>query len=86
MTRFPIREQCPVELTHTSSRRHRTLIVRKLKGLEAYLDVVVVHSFMGALGWSFYPPVRDEEGGFPQTKVRTPIGFATIVSLDRPCS
>lgn len=56
--------------THLFPPRHRTLIVRKLKGLEEYLDVVVVHSFMGALGWSFYPPVRDEEGGFPQTKVR----------------
>ncbi|GAA5963296.1 hypothetical protein JCM8115_000966 [Rhodotorula mucilaginosa] len=59
---------------------HRTLIVRKLKGLEEYLDVVVVHSFMGALGWSFYPPVRDEEGGFPQTKgeVGEPDGLAEV--------
>lgn len=54
------------------------MIVRILKGLQEYLDVVVVHSFMGALGWSFYPPVRDDDGGFPQTKVR----FA-LLSLPR---
>lgn len=29
---------------------HRTLIVRKLKGLEDFIDVSVVHPFMGALG------------------------------------
>ncbi|BGP16068.1 hypothetical protein JCM10213_006796 [Rhodosporidiobolus nylandii] len=47
---------------------HRTLIVRKLKGLEDYIDVATVHPFMGALGWSFYPPIRDADGGYPATK------------------
>ncbi|GAA5851286.1 hypothetical protein JCM8547_004194 [Rhodosporidiobolus lusitaniae] len=47
---------------------HRTLIVRKLKGLEDYIDVATVHPYMGALGWSFYPPIRDEDGGYPATK------------------
>ncbi|GAA5824259.1 hypothetical protein JCM11251_001584 [Rhodosporidiobolus azoricus] len=47
---------------------HRTLIARKLKGLEEYIDVATVHPFMGALGWSFYPPVRDSEGGYPKTE------------------
>ncbi|GAA6022862.1 hypothetical protein JCM8202_003745 [Rhodotorula sphaerocarpa] len=47
---------------------HRALIVRALKGLEEYLPVYTVHPFMGALGWSFCPPVRDEEGGYPQTE------------------
>lgn len=32
---------------------HRTLIVRKLKGLEALIGVSVVHPFMGREGWSF---------------------------------
>ncbi|GAA5826930.1 hypothetical protein JCM3770_006309 [Rhodotorula araucariae] len=46
---------------------HRTLIVRKLKGLERFIDVVTVHPFMGNLGWSFYPPIRDTDGGYPKT-------------------
>ncbi|MEO1747991.1 MAG: glutathione S-transferase family protein [Pseudomonadota bacterium] len=32
---------------------HRTLIFRKLKGLENLIDVSVVHHFMGANGWTF---------------------------------
>ena len=32
---------------------HRTLIVRTLKGLESFIDVSVVHPFMGEYGWSF---------------------------------
>ncbi|MEL6436121.1 MAG: glutathione S-transferase family protein [Pseudomonadota bacterium] len=32
---------------------HRTLIFRKLKGLEDLIDVSVVHHFMGATGWTF---------------------------------
>ncbi|MEO1702544.1 MAG: glutathione S-transferase family protein [Pseudomonadota bacterium] len=32
---------------------HRTLIFRKLKGLENLVDVSVVHHFMGANGWTF---------------------------------
>lgn len=37
---------------------HRTMIVRELKGLHEYIDLSVVHPHMGALGWSFYPPIR----------------------------
>ncbi|SCZ99445.1 BZ3500_MvSof-1268-A1-R1_Chr3-1g06014 [Microbotryum saponariae] len=50
---------------------HRTLIVRKLKGLEKFIDASVVHPFMGALGWSFYPPIRDEDGAYPVTHGET---------------
>lgn len=32
---------------------HRTLIVRKLKGLEDIISVSVVHHFMGENGWTF---------------------------------
>lgn len=32
---------------------HRTLIFRKLKGLEDAIDVSVVHWYMGANGWTF---------------------------------
>jgi putative glutathione S-transferase len=34
---------------------HRTLIVRRLKGLEDAIPVTVVDPFMGDLGWSFDP-------------------------------
>jgi putative glutathione S-transferase len=37
---------------------HRTLIFRRLKGLEAMIDVSVVHWHMGENGWTF-----QEEGG-----------------------
>ncbi|GAA6049179.1 hypothetical protein NBRC10513_003290 [Rhodotorula toruloides] len=59
---------------------HRTLIVRKLKGLEKFIDVAVVHAHMGALGWSFYPPVRDQDGGYPKTQgeVGEPDGLAEV--------
>lgn len=32
---------------------HRTLIFRKLKGLEKHIDVSIVHHFMGDQGWTF---------------------------------
>ena len=32
---------------------HRTLIFRKLKGLEKHIDISVVHWFMGTDGWTF---------------------------------
>jgi len=35
---------------------HRTLIVRKLKGLEEAIPVSVVHPYMGKDGWSFGNP------------------------------
>lgn len=34
---------------------HRTLILRKLKGLEAMIDVSVVHWLLGDDGWTFAP-------------------------------
>jgi putative glutathione S-transferase len=34
---------------------HRTLIVRKLKGLEAMIDLSAVNSYMGTDGWTFAP-------------------------------
>jgi glutathionyl-hydroquinone reductase len=34
---------------------HRTLIARKLKGLEGMIDVSAVNSYMGADGWTFAP-------------------------------
>jgi len=34
---------------------HRTLIFRKLKGLEVMIDVSVVNWFMGDNGWTFHP-------------------------------
>jgi putative glutathione S-transferase len=34
---------------------HRTLIMRKLKGLDAMIGVSAVNSYMGAEGWTFAP-------------------------------
>ena len=34
---------------------HRTLIFRKLKGLEKFISVSIVNSFMGDEGWTFEP-------------------------------
>jgi len=40
---------------------HRTLIFRKLKGLESMITLSAVHSFMGSEGWTF----RDGPGVIP---------------------
>lgn len=34
---------------------HRTLIFRKLKGLESMITISVVHTYMGPEGWTFEP-------------------------------
>lgn len=34
---------------------HRTLIMRKLKGLEPLIDISAVNTYMGAEGWTFDP-------------------------------
>ena len=34
---------------------HRTLIMRKLKGLELLIDISAVNTYMGAEGWTFRP-------------------------------
>ncbi len=38
---------------------HRTLIVRKLKGLEDVISVNVVHYHLTGTGWHFDPQVRE---------------------------
>lgn len=43
---------------------HRTLVVRKLKGLEDYVSVNVVEHFMGEKGWKFNPEIP---GATPDT-------------------
>jgi putative glutathione S-transferase len=40
---------------------HRTLIFRRLKGLEKHVTFSVVHYFMGATGWEFH----DRDGATP---------------------
>ncbi|MEX2450335.1 MAG: glutathione S-transferase family protein [Rhodospirillales bacterium] len=42
---------------------HRTLIFRKLKGLEDMISLSVTHPFMGKNGWTF----RDGDGVIPDT-------------------
>ena len=42
---------------------HRTLIVRRLKGLESHIGVSVVHPYMGSGGWHFdsrYPGATED--------------------------
>jgi len=34
---------------------HRTLIFRKLKGLDSLIDISAVNAYMGAEGWTFHP-------------------------------
>ncbi len=45
---------------------HRTLIMRKLKGLDDMIDLSVVDWFMGEHGWEF----KDRDGAIPDTLVR----------------
>jgi putative glutathione S-transferase len=42
---------------------HRTLIMRKLKGLDEMIDLSVVDWFMGEHGWEF----KDRDGAIPDT-------------------
>ncbi|WP_428376741.1 glutathione S-transferase family protein [Lichenicoccus sp.] len=46
---------------------HRTLIMRRLKGLEGTIGLSVVHWIMGEQGWSFHdgPGVIPDPGGAP---------------------
>lgn len=42
-------------VSHACPWAHRTLIYRKLKGLEKMISISVVNAFMGADGWTFEP-------------------------------
>ena len=42
-------------VSHACPWAHRTLIFRKLKGLDSMITVSVVNAFMGEQGWSFAP-------------------------------
>jgi glutathionyl-hydroquinone reductase len=50
---------------------HRTLIARKLKGLEEVISVSVVHPYMGSEGWSF-------DSDYPGATGDTVNGFAHL--------
>ncbi len=53
-------------VSHACPWAHRTMIMRKLKGLEAMIDVAVVNWYMGENGWTFEPGpgvVGDPAGG-----------------------
>jgi len=58
---------------------HRTLIFRKLKGLEDVISVSIAHWFMGENGWSF----EDGEGVIPDT-VNATTYLKEIYALARP--
>ncbi len=58
---------------------HRTLIFRQLKGLEAMIDLSVVHWHMGADGWSFAPG----EGVIPDPVAKAPF-LRDVYSLSDP--
>ncbi|KAA8494657.1 Glutathionyl-hydroquinone reductase YqjG [Porphyridium purpureum] len=54
---------------------HRTLITRKLKGLEDVIDVRVVNHYMGDMGWTF--PDQENDGATPEDL----FGFKSIREL-----
>lgn len=37
-------------------------------------DVAVVHPHMGKFGWSFYPPVRGEDGSYVELEAPDQVG------------
>lgn len=47
---------------------HRTLIVRKLKGLEEFMDVSVVHPHLLEGGWHFVSPENADKPPAPQSE------------------
>ncbi|AGM41691.1 glutathione S-transferase [Spiribacter salinus M19-40] len=53
---------------------HRTLIVRKLKGLEPHIGLSVVHPTMGSGGWHF-------DGGYPEATDEPLYGLAFMHEL-----
>ena len=53
---------------------HRTLIVRKLKGLESHIGLSVVHPTMGKGGWHF-------DGGYPEATDEPLYGLAFMHEL-----
>lgn len=61
---------------------HRTLIMRRLKGLERLIDVSVVHWLMGAEGWTFEPG----EGVVPDRLNGTQKLYELYVMADPTCT
>lgn len=62
---------------------HRTLIVRKLKGLERFIDVVTVHPVMLSQGWALGTPKRNSEGSYDQDEKEVTDDDDGIAGVDR---
>ncbi|GAA5929908.1 hypothetical protein JCM3775_004461 [Rhodotorula graminis] len=62
---------------------HRTLIVRKLKGLERFIDVVTVHPVMLSQGWALGTPKRNSDGSYDQDEKEVTDDDDGIAGVDR---
>ncbi|RMG93562.1 MAG: glutathione S-transferase family protein [Deltaproteobacteria bacterium] len=51
----PAKGRYHLYVSHACPWAHRTLVFRRLKGLEEHIGVSVVHPFMGEHGWTFEP-------------------------------
>ncbi|PKS05135.1 hypothetical protein jhhlp_008502 [Lomentospora prolificans] len=74
-SRFPAEAgRYALYLSPTCPWAHRTLIVRKLKGLESIIDVYQLHPSMGPKGWYF----SGDHGSLPEDPLH---GFKTLREL-----
>jgi len=65
---------------------HRTLLVRKLKGLEDVIETVVVHHHLGPEGWRFLKEDEEDEWASADTVNGCAcLGDSTFLSLSEVC-
>lgn len=69
--------------SHSCPWFHRINIIRKLKGLEDIIPLVVLHPYMGSLGWSFGPPARGESNEYLPATLGQVGAFDGITGVDK---